>query len=216
METAASRSSATTEDLARALSRAGVLRAVVALALAGYVLWQPQASAPVLARAIGAYWILDGLITLRVLRFAEALALSRMMLVMRGAIALAAGVIVIALPLGVVFGPWQPGHTMLFILVAAVILTVAGVQIGAGAFDVLIWLSLRRRIPGEWSWVVGGGFSALLALIAASTFAASTVVLARILVVAAVVTALAFIARAVTVGRATGAASALAAHSRKP
>lgn len=202
-----------TRDLARALRRIGVLRGIAAFAVGAFVFFQ-EPSAPAVARASAAYWIVDGLVVLWASRFADALALGRMVFLIRGTIAIAAGLIVLGLPLGMVFGPWQPGHGVLFILLAPVMLTVVGFQIGAGAFDVLICVAIRRRIAGEWSWGLGGAFSAALAVVAASTFAAPAIVAARLLSIGAVVAGLVFVVGAVTRGD-SGTVSVLPARPRK-
>lgn len=203
-----------TRELSRTLGRIGVVRGITAFALGAYIFVQEPASAAVVARMSAAYWIVDGLAALRAARFADALALSRMVFLLRGGIALASGVIVLGLPLGVVFGPWQPGQGLLFVLVTAVMLGAVGCQLGAGAFDVLIWLALRRRVAGGWSWMLGGAFSAALAVVAASIFVVPAVVVGRFASIAAMVAAFGFVVGAVTAGD-HRTARVVPLHSRK-
>src|ERR1043166_684411 len=130
-------------ELAGKLWRIGVVRGITALALGSYVLSQAPTAAAGVARACAAYWMGDGLLALWAAAFAATLMLSQMFFLLRGGIALVAGLTLLGLPLALVFGPWQPGQVLLLMVVAAVMLTVIAAQILAVAFDVLICLEVR-------------------------------------------------------------------------
>jgi len=182
--------------LAGKLWRIGVVRGITALALGGYVISQAPTAAAGVARASAAYWMVDGLLALWAAAFAATLMLSRMFFLLRGGIALVAGLTLLGLPLALVFGPWQPGQVLLLMVVAAVMLTVIAAQILAVAFDVLICLEVRRRIPGDWSYAFATALSAVLGVIAAATFVAPAALLGRILGASAVVGGLGLLATA--------------------
>lgn len=166
---------------ARTLWRADVMRGITAFALSAYVTSQQPVAAPDVARAIAVFWIVDGLVMLWASGRAEVLALSRTVFVLRGALAIVAGVVILGLPLAVVFGPWRPGQTLLLMLVSGVMLVGIGFQVGAGAFDVVIARAIRRRIPGEWSFALGAAFSVALGVVAAATFAVAPMLLGYVL-----------------------------------
>ena len=203
------------DQVARALRRIGIIRAITALVVGGYLFSDHAAAVPAVARASAAYWVVDGIVTLRAARYAEALAVGRMVFLLRGAIAIGAGLIVLGLPLRMVFGAYQPGQGLLFIPVAAVMLAAIGCQIGAVAFDVLIGLALRRRLVSPWSWAVGSALSVVLALVVASIFVAPATSVGRVAGIAAIAAALGLVI-AVLIGGERGTAPVLSAHSRKP
>jgi uncharacterized membrane protein HdeD (DUF308 family) len=166
---------------ARTLWRADVMRGITSFALSAYVTSQQPVPAPDVARAIAVFWIVDGLVILWASGRAEVLALSRTVFVLRGVIAIVAGVVILGLPLGAVFGPWRPGQTLLLMLVSGVVLVLIGFHIAAGAFDVVITREIRRRIPGEWSFALGAAFSVALGAVVAATFAVSPLLLGYVL-----------------------------------
>jgi uncharacterized membrane protein HdeD (DUF308 family) len=174
-------------ELAGKVWRVGVIRGIIALAVGGYVMSQSAASLAVIARACGAYWIVDGLIALWAAAFAATLTLSRLLVLLRGGIAIAAGLTLFALPLGMVFGPWQPGQVVLLMIIAGVMLAVIGAQMLVAVLDVMLCLEVRRRIPGEWSCAIGAALSAGFAVIAAATLAAPAPLLSRALGIMAVI-----------------------------
>ena len=180
-------------DVARTLRTIAVVLAIAAFAVGAYILAVQPRSVPTLARAGAAYWIVHGLVTLRAAGLADALGLGRVTFLLRAGIAIAAGLLVLGLPLGVVFGPWQPGQGLVFIPVAAVMFAAVGCQIGAVAFDVLVCLALRRHLVSPWSWAIGAALSVVLALVVASLFAAPVVRVGRVAGVLAVAAALALI-----------------------
>ena len=176
-------------DVRQTLRSIGLIRAVAAFAVGTYILAAQPTSMAVVARACAVYWIVDGLVTLRAVRLAEALDLGRLIFLLRGGIAIGASLIVLVMPLGVVFGPWQPGRGLLFIPVAAVMFAAVGCQIGAVGFDVLICRAIRR-LASPWSWAIGVALTVLLALVVALLFAGPAVTAGRVAGVAAIVAAL--------------------------
>lgn len=180
-------------ELAGKLWRTSIVRGITALVLGAYVLVQPPISSAGVARASAAYWIVDGLVALWTAAFIATFASGRIVLVLRGVLAAAAGVVMLALPLDTIFGAWQPGQLLLWLVVVSVMLTVIAVQIAAGAFDVLVCLKIRRRLPGEWSFALGAALSITFAIIAGGTFAAPAALLARVLGITAVVGGLALL-----------------------
>ena len=175
--------------VARTLRGIGLVRAVAAFAVGAYILAGQPTTMPVVARACAVYWIVDGLVTLRAVRLAEALDLGRLIFLLRGGIAIGASLIVLLMPLGIVFGPWQPGRGLLFIPVAAIMFAAVGCQIGAVGFDVLICRAIRR-LASPWSWAIGVALTVLLALVVALLFAGSAVTAGRVAGVVAIVAAL--------------------------
>ena len=174
-------------ELAGKVWRIGLIRGITALALGGYLLFQATASPAVIARASGAYWVVDGLIALWAAAVAAMLTLNRLLVLLRGGIAIAAGLTLFALPLGMVFGPWQPGQVVLLMIIAGVMLTVIGAQLLVAVLDVMLCLEVRRRIPGEWSCAIGAALSAGFAVIAAATLAAPPPLLSRAVGIMAVI-----------------------------
>jgi uncharacterized membrane protein HdeD (DUF308 family) len=158
-------------DLAAKLWRISLLRGVLALALGAYVFSQSIGSPASLARVVAVYWILDGLVALWASLFAAALATSRVFLVVRGLGGIVAALVLFALPLDEIFGPWRPGQIMLLILTMAPALATISLQIVmTTAIDLLLGLEVRRRIPGEWSLLLGAALSIVLSLLAAAPF----------------------------------------------
>lgn len=200
-------------SLGRTLRRAAVLRGIAAFALGAYLVSREPTTAADVARASAAYWIVDGLVTLWAAGLAG-LALGRVVVRVRGAVAILAGLIILGLPLGVVFGPWQPGQALLWMSVTGLMLAVIGFQIGAGAFDVLICREIRRRLPGEWSFAVGAVLSVALAVVAAATFTAPATLLGRILAAGSIAGGLGLLVGAFRLDE-SRAASSLPAYSRK-
>ena len=174
-------------ELAGKLWRIGAVRGVAALALGAYVLSQPVTSPVAIARASAAYWTVDGLIALWAAAFAATLTLPRVLYLLRGGVAIVAGLTLFGLPLAMTFGPWQPGQVLVLVVVAGVMLTVVGAQIAAAVFDMIVCLEVRHRIPGEWSCALGAALSAALAVITAATFGAPATLLARALGAGAVI-----------------------------
>ena len=202
-------------ELAGKLSRIGVVRGVAALAVGGYVLSQSALSPAVVARASAAYWVVDGLLGLWAAAFAARLTLNRMLLLLRAGVAIVAALTLFGLPLGMVFGPWQPGQVMLLVFVSASMMTVVGAQMLAAVVDVMMCREVRRRIPGEWSCAIGTVLSVGLAVIATATLAAPAPLLGRALGVGAVIGGLGLLA---TSARLRGGAepSSFPAYPNKP
>jgi uncharacterized membrane protein HdeD (DUF308 family) len=172
-------------DLAEKLWRASLLRGLVALALGAYVLSRPIGSPAGLVRIVSVYWICEGLVALWASRFAATLKHNRALLVVRGVAGLVIGVILLGLPLDEIFGPWQPGQLMLFLLTMVPALTAIALQIVmAATIDLLIGLEVRRRIPGEWSVALGAVVSIVLGGLASAGFLVIPAVTGRLLGVA--------------------------------
>ena len=77
----------------------------------------------------------------------------------------------LALPLADIFGPWRPGQIMLLILTMAPVLATISLQIVmTTAIDLLLGLEVRRRVPGEWSLILGAALSIVLSLLVAAPF----------------------------------------------
>jgi hypothetical protein len=172
-------------ELVQALRRGGVARGIAALALGAYVASRDPVSGADIARAGGAYWIVDALVTASAARLPGALAIGRVVVVLRGSLAVAAGLLMLGLPLDLLFGPWRPGRGLVWIVVVAFTLAAVIVQLGAGGFDLLICREIRRRMPGEWSWALGAALSAALAVAIAAAFAVPVTMLGRVVVAAA-------------------------------
>ena len=187
-------------ELTRLLRRGGVARGVAALALGAYVASRDGVSAADVARASGAFWIVDGLVTAAAARFA--LLPGRVVLMTRGGLAIAAGVLMLGLPLGLLFGPWQPGKGLAWMVLTGFTLAVAGIQLGALVFDVLICGEIRRRVPHEWTWMLGAAFSAALAVAVGAAFAVPVGALGRVVAGAAFAAGFALIVGAGKLGEA--------------
>jgi uncharacterized membrane protein HdeD (DUF308 family) len=185
-------------DLAGKLWRVSLLRGVVALGMGVYVLSRPISSPAALAWVVSAYWIFDGLVALWASRFAASLETNRTLLLVRGAVGIVAAVVLFRLPLGEIFGPWQPGQIMLFIFSMVPALTALALQIiMAATIDLLIGLEVRRRIAGEWSVVLGAAVSILLSgLVAVGFLGFSAAVPGRLLAVVALAGGLGLVAGA--------------------
>ncbi len=159
------------DGLRSTLAWAALVRGMAALVIGTYVLARMPASAVGIARVIAAYWIVDGLVVLTVGRRAGDIALGRGIFVLRGIIALAAGIALLGLPLDAVSGPWRPGHVLIVTVVTATALTMIGLQVVMVAFDAVICAAVSRHMGGGWSAPLGAALSVLLALGAAATFA---------------------------------------------
>jgi uncharacterized membrane protein HdeD (DUF308 family) len=169
-------------DLAAKLWWVSFLRGLVALALGAYVFSRPISSPATLARVVAVYWIFDGLVALWASLFAAALAINRVFLVVRGVGGIAAALVLLALPLAEIFGPWRPGQIMLLILTMAPALAAISLQIVmTTAIDLVIGLEVRRRIPGEWSLPLGAALSIVLSVLVAAGFFGPPTVLWRLL-----------------------------------
>jgi uncharacterized membrane protein HdeD (DUF308 family) len=191
------------------------VRGVAALALGAYVVSREALSGADIARAGGAYWIVDGLVTAAAARFSGALVLGRVTLLLRAALAVAAGVVMLGLPLGVLFGRWQPGSGLVWMVVAGVALAVVMLQLGAGAFDVLVWRRIRRHRPREWTWALAAAFSAVLAVVVGATLAVPVTVLGPVLGAAALFTGAGFLVGAGTLGEPRAAEAPLASRPKR-
>jgi hypothetical protein len=106
----------------------------------------------------------------------------------------------------VVFGQYQLGQGVLFILVATVVLGVVGVQLGAAALDALICRAIRRGVPGDWSCILAGLFSVVVALALAGVLVWPALVVDRTIGIVAAVAGLGFVVAAVMLGRAAAGA----------
>jgi uncharacterized membrane protein HdeD (DUF308 family) len=164
-------------DLAAKLWRISLLRGLVALGLGAYVFYRPIGSPATIARVVAVYWVVDGVVALWASLFAATLAANRVFLVVRGISGIGAALLLLVLPLGEIFGPWQPGQIMLLILTMAPALAAISLQIVmTAAIDLLIGLEVRRRIPDEWSLPLGAVLSiAFSALVVAGFFGPPTV-----------------------------------------
>jgi len=155
-------------DLAWNLWRVSLLRGIAALAVGAYGLARPISSPVALGQVVAIYWIFEGLLALWTSQFVAARATTRALLLVRAIGGIGAAVILLVLPLGQIRGDWRPGQFMLFIITAASVLTVIGVQIIlAAAIDLVIGLEVRRRIPGEWSLALGALVSTVLGVVVA-------------------------------------------------
>jgi uncharacterized membrane protein HdeD (DUF308 family) len=169
-------------DLAAKLWRVSLLRGLVALGLGAYVVSRPITSSATLAHVVAVYWIVDGLVALWASLFAAALATNRVFLVIRGVAGIGAALLLFVLPLDEIFGPWRPGQILLLILTMAPALTAISLQIVmTAAIDLLIGLEVRRRIPGEWSLLLGAALSIVLSALVAAAFFTPPTVLWRLL-----------------------------------
>jgi uncharacterized membrane protein HdeD (DUF308 family) len=157
-------------DLARKLWGAGLVRGVIALVVGATALSQSPCSAVLVARAIAAYWLVEGLVALWASRVLATLALNRTLVVLRGAIAIAGALTIFALPLESAVGSWQPGQLLMRILIASLLLLVIALQMVAGALDVVMCRQVRRRLPGEWSAAFAAALSVALGIVMASMF----------------------------------------------
>ena len=155
--------------LARTLRRGAAVRGAAALALGVYVVVGAGVATVEIARVSAAYWIVDGLVTFSAAGLARGLGIGTIVVLLRGITALTAGLVILALPLSVVSGPWAPGRGLLVIPVAALALAVVGVLIVAGLLDVLVSRAIRRRLPGEWSFALAAPVSILLAIVTAAS-----------------------------------------------
>ena len=200
-----------TRELVEKLSRIGSLRGIVLIALGIYLLVRTIGTQAAVARAAGAYWIVDGLVALWAAAAIAVLAMGRVMLVVRGVIAVVAGVTLFALPLDIVFGPWQAGQTILLLVVASFMLTAVGLQIAAGVIDVVVCLRVRQRIPGDWSFALSAVVSIALGIVVVATLAVPATLLARVLGAGAVIGGIGLLAGAVRL-RGAAAHSPLSAY----
>jgi hypothetical protein len=157
-------------ELTRLLRGGGVARGVAALALGAYVASREGTAGADIARASGVFWIVDGFVTASAVRLSGALLPGRVVVLVRGSLAVAAGALMLGLPLGLPFGPWEPGKGLAWMIVAGFTLAVVAFQLVAVAFDILICAAIRRRIPREWTWALGAALSAALAVAVGSTF----------------------------------------------
>jgi len=155
----------------------------------------------------------DGLVTMWASASIATLPLNRLVLLLRGCLAVGAGLVIFGLPLGDVFGRWHPGQ-LLILLSTATLLAVIALQIVAGAFDVHICLAIRRRIPGEWSVALGAALSVVLGVIVAATLAAPPALLGRTLGPSAMVAGFGILTRTARL-RANRESSSLPAYSNK-
>ncbi len=167
-----------TQALVSTLSRVALARGVAAVAIGAYVLGRMPMSRAEIARAIALYWIVDGAVVLSSTRLAASLTVSPVLVLLRGIVAIAAGLAIFGLPLDAVFGPWRPGHVLIVTTVTAMAFCVIALQILAATVDGLVRRAVRRHIPRDWSVTLGAALSVALALGAAATFAMSPTALA--------------------------------------
>jgi uncharacterized membrane protein HdeD (DUF308 family) len=166
--------------LAASLGRIALVRGVVVCALTAYIVFGSTTSPALVARLVAVYWLIDGLVALWASRFAATLATSRALLITRGIVAIVAAVVLLALPLREVFGEWQPGQGVLFLFTIAPALAVTVLQIiMAATIDVMLGLAARRRIPGDWSVVLGAVVSIVLSVLIAVSFGGMSAALSR-------------------------------------
>jgi len=172
--------------LVRTLWRAAVGRGITAFAIGAFVVFRDPASASDVARASAAYWIVDGIATVWTSRIAGTITLTRLPFLVRGVVAIAAGLILLGRPADLLFGPWQPGRGLIWIWVAALVLMMVGIQLAAVVLDVVICRRIRSRIPWDWSVATGAAFSAVLSIGVAALFAASPALIGRIVAASAI------------------------------
>jgi uncharacterized membrane protein HdeD (DUF308 family) len=176
--------------LAASLGRAALVRGVVVGALAAYVVSQPGTSPAVLAKMVAVYWLFEGVLAFWMGRVAATLATSRGVLIVRGVIALIAGVVLLVLPLAAVFGEWRPGQGVLFLFTIVPALAVTALQIlMAATVDMMLGVAVRRRIPGDWSVALGALASIVLGVMVAVGFAGLAGTLTRPLAIVALAVA---------------------------
>jgi uncharacterized membrane protein HdeD (DUF308 family) len=169
-------------DLAWKLWRVTLVRGLVALGLGAYALSRLIESPVTLARIVSAYWIFDGLVALWASSYAATLATNRTLLIVRGVGGIGAALILLNLPLAEVFGQWQPGQIVIFILSMVPALTAISLQIVlAATIDLLIGLEVRRQIPGAWSIALGAVISIVLSGLVAAGFFGFSTILGRLL-----------------------------------
>ena len=214
MSSAAARRTTPEPDLLARLWWAGLLRGSTALALGGYIASQTPSSSAAVARTSAAYWVVDGLVTMWASASIATLTLNRLVLLLRGCLAVGAGLVIFGLPLGDVFGRWHPGQLLILLSTATLLLAVIALQIVAGAFDVHICLAIRRRIPGEWSVALGAALSVVLGVIVAATLAAPPALLGRTLAPSAMAAGFGILTRTARL-RADRESSSLPAYSNK-
>jgi uncharacterized membrane protein HdeD (DUF308 family) len=172
--------------LVRTLWRVAVVRGITAFAIGAYVVFRDPASASDVARSTAAYWLVDGIATVWTSRIAGAVSLTRLPFLVRGAVAIAAGLILLGRPADILFGPWQPGRGLVWIWVAALVLMMVGIQLAAGVLDVVICRRIRGRMPWDWSVATGAAFSAVLSIGVAALFAASPALIGRVVAASAI------------------------------
>ena len=188
--------------LAASLGRAALVRGVVVGVLAAYVVSRAGTSPAVVAKLVAVYWLFEGVLAFWMGRVAATLAASRALLVVRGVIALIAGVVLLVLPLADVFGEWQPGQGVLFLFTIVPALAVTALQIlMAATVDMMLGMAVRRRIPGDWSVMLGALVSIVLGVVVAVSFAGLAGALTRPLAIVALVGAIGLIASALRLWR---------------
>src|SRR2546429_6084814 len=113
MSSAVARRTTSEPDLLARLWWAGLLRGSTALALGGYIVSQTPSSSAAVARTSAAYWVVDGLVTMWASASIATLTLNRLVLLLRGCLAVGAGLVVFRLPLCDVFRPQDAGRTLI-------------------------------------------------------------------------------------------------------
>ena len=164
----------------RTLWRVALLRGITAFAIGAYVVFLDPTSGSDVARASAAYWIVDGIATVWTSRIAGAISLTRLPFLVRGATAIAAGLIMLGRPVDILFGSWQPGRGLLWIWVAALVLIMVGIQLTVGVLDVVICRQIHSLLPWDWSVALGAAVSAVLSLAVAALFVASPELIGRV------------------------------------
>src|SRR5205809_5977133 len=137
MSSAAARRTTSEPDLLARLWWAGLLRGSTALALGGYIVSQTPSSSAAVARTSAAYWVVDGLVTMWASASIATLTLNRLVLLLRGCLAVGAGLVIFGLPLCGVLGRWHPGQLLIFVSSAPLLVSIA-LQVVAGSFDGLL------------------------------------------------------------------------------
>src|SRR5206468_6374413 len=118
MSSAAARRTTPERDLLARLWWAGLLRGTTALALGAYIASQTPSSSDAVARTSAAYWIVDGLVTMRAGASIASLTLNRLVMLLRGCLAVGAGLVSFDLPLGDVFGRSHAGQLLILLSTA--------------------------------------------------------------------------------------------------
>ena len=148
-----------------------LVRGLTALFLGacGFLIAIPTPAA--LVRGVAIYWAVDGLCALWAGLVSGAVVLRRIPLVVRGGIGIGAALLLAALPLLGLFGPYRPGQILAYLLTLPLILALILLQIVLVlVIDVQIGLEVRRRVRGEWSVLLAAVVSIVLSVLAAAGF----------------------------------------------
>ena len=166
-------------DLASRLWLISLLRGLAALALGASALAMPPSSAGMLMRAVGVYWVVDGLVVFGGSLASASLVFNRVLMLLRALAGIITALVLLVLPLAEAFGPYRPGQMMLLLFVVPAVVLAIGLQVLGAVFDLLICLEVRRRIPGEWSLALASTLSIVFGVFLVSVILAPPPVLGR-------------------------------------